>query len=320
MEKWIKCKDCGHEFSNKLSKCPECGKAHLTVKGLISAVSIFAIITVSVIGLVLGFSEKDTNIATTSQTQSQNEETSEKNDNKKEENNSSDNSSSKSEWTNAVSSVISSEASKESNTSSQNQSSSKADASSQSVSTNDMVITEDKNYETGFTTDNDVCYVTIPKYFLDYTYSIEKQKDANLTLDEFAYILTPIKDIMGISKVIKNPNGAVTYLFSNEKYATAIQNKAEALKRSASVSEILGYINNVEYSQHFDEYNIKFNVQDLTDEQQASVMNKGISLLEYQFYRKNSENSVTMNFTYSNGRTETIHVEEIIQQALDEIA
>ncbi len=319
MEKWIKCKECGHEFSNKLSKCPECGKSHLTVKGLASLLSIFAIVIISVIGLVLGFSEKGGNIPTASQTHSQKEEVSEKKENKKEENSSYDESSSKSEQQDTVSSTISSgsssktESSSESKIPSKNPSSS--NQSSSSVGTN---VVEQKNYETGVTIDKNYYYVTIPKYYLEYMYLIAKQADGAPDFEDFAYSLTTDRIVKNVSKVIKNPNGAATYVYTYEKYLEQNQNWLPTLIRISDVIEIYKCVDEVKYSKYFDTYDIKLTVDDLDKEEQASILVTGLSALEYQYFRRDSQNEVTINLTYKNGTKETIKVDEIIQQAMDE--
>ena len=320
MEKWIKCKECGHEFSNKLSKCPECGKSHLTVKGLASLISILAIVIISVIGLVLGFSEKDGNIPTASQTQSQKEEVSEKKEDKKEDNSSYDESSSKSEQQDTVSDVILSNPSKDNTSSSKTPSSSASESASsnQSSSLSGTNVVEQKNYETGVTIDKNYYYVTIPKYYLEYMYLIAKQADGAPNFEDFAYSLTTDRIVKNVSKVIKNPNGAATCVYTYEKYLEQNQNWLPTLIRISDVLEIYKCIDEVKYSKYFDTYDIKLTVDDLDKEEQASILGTGLSALEYQYFRRDSEYEVTINLTYKNGTKETIKVDEIIQQAMDE--
>ncbi len=319
MEKWIKCKECGHEFSNKLSKCPECGKAHLTVKGLASLLSILVIVIISVIGLVLGFSEKDGNIPTASQTQSQKEEVSERKEDKKEDNISYDESSSKSEQQDTVSSTVSSGSSSKTDSSSESKIPSKnpssSNQSSSSVGTN---VVEQKNYETGVTIDKNYYYVTIPKYYLEYMYLIAKKADGAPNFEDFAYSLTTDRIVKNVSKVIKNPNGAATCVYTYEKYLEQNQNWLPTLIRISDILEIYKCIDEVKYSKYFDTYDIKLTVDDLDKEEQASILVTGLSALEYQYFRRDSENEVTINLTYKNGTKETIKVDEIIQQAMDE--
>ena len=315
MEKWIKCKECGHEFSNKLSKCPECGKGHLTIKGLVSLLSIFVIVIVSVIGLALGFSEKGKDIPTSSQTQSKAEET-EKKENKKEET-----TSSKSEWTNAVSNAVSSESSKVTDTSSSSatssESSSNKEVSSQSSSSTNTVVNQEKNYEIGLTLGSDARYVTIPKYYLEFMYLMAKQTDASIEFDDYAYSLNADRTAKGVSRVIKNPNGAATYVYSNEKHIYQSQVWIDALLLASNDLKNAKYVEKLEYKQYFNSYDITLSVEELTDKQQSEIFLTGLVALEYQYFRRDSDNSVVMNFTYSNGETETIYIEEIIQQALD---
>ncbi len=316
MEKWIKCKECGHEFSNKLSKCPECGKGHLTVKGLVSFLSIFVIVAVSAIGLGLGFSEKGKDIPTSSKPQSQTQET-EKKENKKEEN-----SSSKSEWTNAVSNSVSSESSKVTASSSQSAASSEStssgeQASSQSSSSNNTVVNQEKNYEIGLTLGSDARYVTIPKYYLEFMYLMSKQADPSIEFDDYAYSLNADRTAKGVSRVIKNPNGAATYVYSNEKHIYQSQVWIDALLLASKDLENAKYVEKLEHKQYFNSYDITLSVEELTDKQQSEIFLTGLVALEYQYFRRDSDNSVVMNFTYSNGETETIYIEEIIQQTLD---
>lgn len=320
MERWIKCKNCGHEFSNKLSKCPECGKAHLTVKGLISAISIFAIIVVSVIGLVLGFSEKGSAIPTSSQTQSKDENMDNKTQNSNKEDAESKNSLT-SDWKGAVSDIISSQESKIDTTSSKEQSTSSSQSSftSKENSSDQSVIVEEKNYDTGLTIGIGVRYVTIPKYYLDYMYLIAKQVDSNLSFDDFAYTLTSEHEQLGVSKLIKNSNGAVTLYFSNEKYKSATQDMIIALNKISSTLEKFDFVEEVDVNQDFDSYDIKLNVDDLGNEQQVYILTVGLSSLEYQYYRHDSKNEVTINLTFKGGNTETLKVGETIQQAMDEL-
>lgn len=57
--KWITCKSCNHEYSNKLQRCPSCGKsAPLSLSRALGAVSIAAVAVIAVSGIILGFTEK----------------------------------------------------------------------------------------------------------------------------------------------------------------------------------------------------------------------------------------------------------------------
>lgn len=57
--KWITCKNCNHEYSNELQRCPSCGKsAPLSLSRALGAVSIAAVAVIAVSGIILGFTEK----------------------------------------------------------------------------------------------------------------------------------------------------------------------------------------------------------------------------------------------------------------------
>ena len=60
MSKWINCKNCNHEYSNELARCPSCGKlTPLSFPKVCGTVLVIAIIIIAIVGIVLGFTEKD---------------------------------------------------------------------------------------------------------------------------------------------------------------------------------------------------------------------------------------------------------------------
>ena len=64
MEKWINCKHCGHYYSNKLRRCPECGSITPPgVKQIASAAVIVAAVAVAGVGFFLGINDKGNNIS-----------------------------------------------------------------------------------------------------------------------------------------------------------------------------------------------------------------------------------------------------------------
>lgn len=59
MEKWIVCKNCGHNYSKKLGRCPECG--HMTPIGMKQILAIalsLAAVTAAVTGFALGLRDR----------------------------------------------------------------------------------------------------------------------------------------------------------------------------------------------------------------------------------------------------------------------
>ena len=64
MEKWINCKHCGHYYSNKLQRCPECGSITPPgVKQIASAAVIVAAVAAAGVGFFLGINDKGNNIS-----------------------------------------------------------------------------------------------------------------------------------------------------------------------------------------------------------------------------------------------------------------
>lgn len=64
MEKWINCKHCGHYYSNKLQRCPECGSMTPPgVKQIASAAVIVAAVAAAGVGFFLGINDKGNNIS-----------------------------------------------------------------------------------------------------------------------------------------------------------------------------------------------------------------------------------------------------------------
>lgn len=321
MEKWINCKNCGHEFSSKLSKCPECGKMHLTVRATVSALCVIVLVLISGVGIVLGFTEDRNAIPTSQGTDNAKELSSDKENSSKSEEKeaASSQSSSSSKKENGSSSVASkTTSSKTKATSSKETTSSQTATSSESDVSSETVVAEQKNYNTGLTIGNGVRYVTVPKYYLDYMYLIAKQGDTDLSFDDFAYSLNTDRKVKGVSRVIKNPNGAATYTYSFEKYTTAVQDMILALIKVSTSLEKYDYVESVDYNQHFDNYDIKLTVEDLENEEQAQILSIGLAALEYQYFRRDSRNEVTINLTFKNGKTETVNIDETIQQAMVE--
>lgn len=62
-EKWITCKNCGHTYSNKLKRCPECGKGSpIGLNQILTAGLAVVLIGVTVTGFVLGLGDKGKDI------------------------------------------------------------------------------------------------------------------------------------------------------------------------------------------------------------------------------------------------------------------
>ena len=57
MGKWISCKQCGHEFHSSLSRCPECGKAVITFKKIITIAGTVFVLGIVTVGVILGFND-----------------------------------------------------------------------------------------------------------------------------------------------------------------------------------------------------------------------------------------------------------------------
>lgn len=56
MSKWIKCKNCNHEYSNELSRCPSCGeRTPFTFLKICGIVAVIAVIIAAIVGMVLDF-------------------------------------------------------------------------------------------------------------------------------------------------------------------------------------------------------------------------------------------------------------------------
>lgn len=307
--KWINCKNCGHEFSSKLSKCPECGRIHLTVKALITSICIIALVVASGIGIVLGVMDKE-NFAPTIQednslteTTSNEENTGEK-DNKKEGVSSHSTSSSKNE----NSSVSSSKT--------QQVSEPKKDTSSikdTTISDEELVVKE-RNYPVGTRLEGDCYYTTIPKCFLDFVYNLSNEQG---DFDEFAYTLSSEDKKAGFQKIYRNPNGAATFVLPyNKKSSVTVEWLTGMLEYIAEIKR-LDYIVSVEHNKDFDEFDIVINCNDdeITAEQESQILLFGLYGIEYQYHKINGANECIINLEYANGVKENLKMSEIIQIA-----
>ena len=302
MAKWVNCKECGHEFSSALSKCPECGKRRINFKTAISAVIGTLFCTVIVVGLVISFSDKgsdnfEDNFSTVS---------SQKEDSKKDKK---PLNSEKTELESNVSVESNQESSSKEEKLIENQEESKIESENEEVSEQ-----KEENYPIGTIIKNDLVYTTVPKYYLEYLYNAFGIELAGMSFEEFAYELDDTDKAYGFSRVIKNTNGNATTVLSWSKLTEMkVKMLTEALKYIKD-TENQKYITKIGKTEALDKFEIILNTEELTSEQEAEIMIFGLYFLEYQYYTKDSGNDCEIVLVYPDSNKKTLNFPEIIKQ------
>ncbi len=306
MEKWISCKNCGHEFSSKLSKCPECGKAHITVKSLISSLCIVILVLASGVGIVLGVMDKGTQVPVMNEDGSSSVISSEEKQNTEQE--------SKDEQTSSKDKNSSVSSSK-----TQQVSEPKKDTSSVKDTTDSKqeLVVKERNYPIGTRLEGDCYYTTAPKYFLDYVYKLYFRENKEMSFDEFAYTLSSEDKKSGYSRVIRNPNGAATLVLPYAKKSSVTAEWFTGILEYMAEMKRLDYIDSVDHNKDFDSYDIVINCNsdEMTVVQSAEIIQFGLYGLEYQYYKINGSNECIINLEYADGTKDTLKMSEVIKFA-----
>lgn len=304
MEKWINCKDCGHEFSSKLSKCPECGKAHITLKSLATSLCIIALVLASGIGIILGVMDKETKVPVINEDGSSAVISSEEKQNTEQE--------SKDEETSSKDKNSSVSYSK-----TQQVSEPKKDTSSvkDTADSKQELVVKERNYPVGTRLEEDCYYTTVPKYYLDYLYKLYFMENKEMSFDEFAYTLSDEDKKSGYTGVIRNPNGAATMVLPYDKKSSVQVEQFTGLLEYIAETKRLDYINSLEHNKDFDSYDIVINCNsdELTIVQSAEIILFGLYGLEYQYHKINGSNECTINLEYADGTKDTLKMSEVIK-------
>ena len=302
MARWINCKECGHEFSSSLSKCPECGKRRLNLKTSISAIIGILFCAAIAVGLVISFSDTGSDdssgkISTVESSQKETEEKDEKTLN-----------SQKEETEPKESATSKTESKKENN-------GEKPTAEPENEDEKEE-ITEQKaeNYPIGTIIKNDLVYTTVPKYYLEYVYNTFGLSLAGMEFEEFAYELDDDDKAYGFSRVIKNTNGNATTVLSWSKLTEMkVKMLTEALKYIKD-TENQKFITKIGKTEALDKFEIILNTEELTLEQEMQIMMFGTYFLEYQYYTKDSGNKCEIVLVFPDSSKQTINFPDIIKQ------
>ena len=309
MAKWIKCKECGHEFSSNISRCPNCYKWRLTAKALWGSVLGGMFCIVVVVGMILGFSDKGK--ISTADKQSD-----------------TDTSNVTSHKVNASSTQSYISEYKEESGKQTPANSSKGEDSTvknSDASENTSTVTSDteipKNeaeikYPIGTTIKNGFVYTTVPKFYLDYLYK-NYIGDA-MSFDEFAYTLLDEDKKYGYDRAFKNEDGSATKVLSWNKLQDSGAKRLSAALDFINTTKSSRFIEKIEYpagNVEFKEFDITINItkDEMSDDQKHIIEAFGLYFLEYQYFRLNSANKCALNIKYSDNKTETIIYPDVIK-------
>lgn len=260
MGKWIKCKRCSHEYDSSIKRCPECyEKAPIDIKTVVGVVAAAVVALVVIIGLVLGFTDKEDGGKESSGTPTSS--------------------------TASVSSVNASStesSSSEEKVSSSSKKDTAAETSSEKNGGNTSTVTyrkptdSDGNIKVG---DDGIVHITIPEWLL---LLVEPDFDYTLTDKE--------KNELNFLGVTKNSDGSATYdIGYNDSFknhlmlATNTHGMISGLEKLDSVTE-------VEFT-YYDIKTVKIftthtSAEDISGDTQltAGVLNAGLYTTVYQYY------------------------------------
>ncbi len=303
MEKWITCKECGHEFSASMSRCPECGKWRLTTKTAIGSLLGVAFLAVVIFGIVAGFSgNSDQNIKTTS-----GENSSITSSDSSESNESFASSLQTNQETNSAESIIS-DTEVTDNSSKQNKPLTESSSSDNSSENDTSAI----SYPVGTTIKNNLVYTTVPKFYLDYLYT-SFGIDAEMSFDKFAYSLKAEDKEYGYTECIRNTNGNATLVLPWSKLNDMTVKRLTKAVKYIHDTENQKFIKKIGYTEKMDKFEIILNTDKLTDEQQASFVMFGLYFLEYQYSTRDGSNKCEVVVIYPDSSKKTLVFPDIIK-------
>lgn len=277
MGKWIKCKKCGHEYFSTLSKCPNCSSVTVNFKLVSSILSFVAVLTVAVIGIILGFGSESDN---------------------------------KLETVNSNSSVA--DDSINSKTEDEDETESKREESSNiSSASKESESSEKENnvaLKIGAQRVGDNCYITVPKTYLKSVYDLFALKDSGVDFDEFAYTLSSDDKSAGFTEAKKNSDGSATKIIPYGKYNAMLTKYAAGILQYSIGLKKLEFVEDIENSSILDSFDIKLkkNKTDLSDSEFTQIIMLGVLSLEKQYYSVDSKNSSVIKIEFLNGETETL--------------
>ncbi len=308
MAKWIKCRECGHEFSSTISRCPNCYKWRLTSKALWSSIVGGMFCAVIIVGMVLGFSDKGVIPTANKQANSSEPTYAEKAQVSSEQ---------------GLVSEYKEESSKETLTNFSRKESSTVKNSDVSENKTSVVSGTEKpknetevKYPIGTTIKNGFVYTTVPKFYLDYLYK-NYIGDA-MSFDEFAYTLLDEDKEYGYERAFKNDDGSATKVLPFNKLQESGSKRLVAAREFINDTQSSRFIEKIEYPAgniEFNEFDITLNVTntEITADEKMKIDLFGLYFLEYQYFRLNSSNKCTLNITYSDDKTETVNYPDVIK-------
>ena len=306
MEKWIKCRKCEHEYSSKLSRCPNCSCVTVNFNLIISVIIGLLVLTVAIIAVVSAFGDKSQNVSessavTNSQISSIKSESVAKNE---ESSVSSKNSSVSQIKETAVSSKAPQKVSSDSTVSSKEEK-----PQSQVSST-----APTNKYKVGTVLQGDNYYVTVPLNFLKAVYDNFDLKKEGINFDEFAYSLSDEDKAAGFTLAIKNADGSATKMISYNRYGQFLTDYTVETMKFVMETKRLDFIDDIDHSNDFDAFGVVVNKnkKDLTESEYAQILMLGIVGNERQYYSVNSNNSCTVTVIYSDKEKEILKFPQVL--------
>lgn len=307
MEKWIKCRKCEHEYSSKLSRCPNCSCVTVNFNLIISVIVCLMVAVAAVIAVVSAFGDKSAIKTAESDISSVIESSS------------------------AVTALVSEDqessySSKFSASSNKNGTTSSSKASQKASSVSTVSSYEEKlqsqvsssassnKYKIGTELFGDNYYITVPLNFLRAVYDNFGLESEGIKFDEFAYSLSDEDKAAGFTLAIKNADGSATKMISYNKYGKFITDYAVETMKFVIETKRLDFIDDIDHSNDFDAFGVVVNKnkKDLTPSEYAQILMLGIVGTEKQYYSVNSNNTCTIEIVYSDKEKEILKFPEAL--------
>jgi len=301
MGKWINCKNCGHEYHSSLNRCPECSTATPSFKNIAYIICTVLLCIVVGIGIYSGFTDdkiksqtesKPISASVTEKTSSQNTSSKTPSSNEDTSNNSKTSTSQRTEASSKKdTSSVKAEKPSSSLVSDIHSVISSVPSSTQS-SADSTGKDQTSTFPIGTVLEKNFAYTTLPKYYLEATYSISAALGYKGSFEDFAYKISDDQKAYGFTEIIKNSDGSATIAMplnvDRIKFRTEfIQGGIELMETVKQLDFVTNIYGNNEYRDIF----FELSREELTQEELANVILLGLYFLENQYYEIDSGNT-----------------------------
>lgn len=312
MSRWIHCRKCNYEYSSQLSRCPQCSCVTINFKLVSSLVAFVVVLTVAVIGFVMGLNDNTPNNKI--EAVSENSSVTDKASDKKSPSNSKNKDKGKSEdkkQKSTIDNVLKDLEEKVEVTSSEE----KKESKEETVNT-DTHSTPVYKYKIGTEMLGDIYYITLPEYYLRYVYELSNLQDSGISFESYAYELDDEAKEAGFISVCKNSDGSATRAITSGKYRVYLTDFTVGIVEYKAELKRQDYIDNIVDSDNLSSIKItlKKRADEITVAEYLQIILLGCLGGERQLSSVNSSNSCNVQLVYSDGSTENLAFPECLHK------